>query len=451
MMDIEEKQIEIYNSFEPNIPASPRYYADCKEARGGSALVKKMIRRLKSTKNSNLRYLFTGHLGCGKSSELLHLTDKLKKETTFFPVYIDFEEYLDVQDATLEDIFLGMISEIAARCRKEFKIRVKEESYSLIKKITDSFSDVSVKGEVGLPFDLAKVNIEKLRQNPSLRQQVRNAIKQDAKKSLFSELNNFIAEIELRLKEKTEFTKLIVIADSLEKIKRFEKNENEEDEIISQKKLFLDKVEQLTGIVTNVIYTVPLSLYRSPYGTQLQQLYGRNVFVLPMVKIHKRGEFDVPFKTGEQELLEIINKRLTHTGTSSDEVFDRDALNYLLKYSGGHIRSLVRFVQESSISVDELPIDYKAARESVKEEVRSFAASIRESYWVKLAKLELSANQQIENGDDDYSKMLESLAILEYMNGEETEVDDDVWYAVNPAIRLTTKFQKAVEKLRGEN
>ncbi len=451
MMDIEEKQIEIYNSFEPNIPASPRYYADCKEARGGSALVKKMIRRLRSTKDSNLRYLFTGHLGCGKSSELLHLTDKLKKETTFFPVYIDFEEYLDVQDATLEDIFLGMISEIAARCRKEFQIRVKEESYSLIKKITDSFSDVSVKGEVGLPFDLAKVNIEKLRQNPSLRQQVRNAIKQDAKKSLFSELNNFIAEIELRLKRETSFTKLIVIADSLEKIKRFEKNENEEDEIISQKKLFLDKVEQLTGIVTNVIYTVPLSLYRSPYGTQLQQLYGRNVFVLPMVKIHKRGEFDVPFKIGEQELLEIINKRLKHTETSSKEVFSQDALDYLLKYSGGHIRSLVRFVQESSISVDELPIDYKAARESVKEEVRSFAASIRESYWVKLAKLELSANQQIENGDDDYSKMLESLAILEYMNGEETEVDDDVWYAVNPAIRLTTKFQEAVEKLRGEN
>lgn len=44
--------------------------------------------------------------------------------------------------------------------------------------------------------------------------------------------------------------------------------------------------------------------------------------------------------------------------------------------------------------------------------------------------------------------MLESLAILEYMNGDETETDDDVWYAVNPAIRLTIKFQDAVKRLQ---
>ena len=166
-----------------------------------------------------------------------------------------------------------------------------------------------------------------------------------------------------------------------------------------------------------------------------------------MVKIHQRGKFDEPFEIGRQELIEIINKRLKHTGTSIDKVFKEDALEYLLKYCGGHIRSLVRFVQEASIAVDELPIDFKAARESVKEEVRSFAASVRESYWDKLAKLESSTNQQIENGDDDYSKMLESLAILEYMNGDEVETDDDVWYAVNPSIRLSIKFKESLAKL----
>jgi DNA polymerase III delta prime subunit len=449
-MKTEEIQIAVYNAFEPNVAATSQYYADCKEARGGSDLVNKMIRRLKSVnnensaKNENLRYLFTGHLGCGKSSELLHLANEIEMGTTFFPIYIDFEEYLDIQDTTLEDIFLGMISEIASRCREKFKIQAKAESYSLVKKIAGFFGDISVKGEVGLPFDIAKLNVEKLRQNPNLRQQIRQAIQQDEKKSLFSELNDFITEIELRLKQETEFNKLIIIADSLEKVKRFEKEENE---LVSQKKLFIDRVEQMTGIVTNIIYTVPLSLYRSHYGTQLPQLYSKNVFVLPMVKIHRRGEFDETFEIGRQELTEIINKRLKHTGTSIEKVFKEDALEYLLKYCGGHIRSLVRFVQEASIAVDELPIDYKAARESVKEEVRGFAAAVRENYWDKLAKLESSTNQQIENGDDDYSKMLESLAILEYMNGDEVEADDDVWYAVNPSIRLTIKFKEALAKL----
>lgn len=449
-MTIEEKQKAIYNAFKPNDPADSRFYADCKEARGGSALVKKMIKMLGNAENENLHYLFTGHLGCGKSSELLHLEKELEKRTTFFPVYIDFEKYLDVQDTTLEDIFLGMISEIAIRCREKFEIKVKHESYSLVKKIAGFFGDFSVKGEVGLPFDIAKLNIEKLRQNPNIRQQVREAIRKDESKSLFTELNNFILEIELRLKQETEFTKLIIIADSLEKIKRFEKDEKDEDEITSQAKLFLNKQELLTNIGTNVIYTVPLSLYRSDKGKQLSEAFGTNVFILPMVKIHKRGNFDEPFEIGRQELIEIITRRLKNTQTSIDEVFKSDALEYLLKYSGGHIRSLIRFVQEALIEVDELPINLTAARKSVREEVRSFAASVREDYWDKLAELELSARQQIKNGDDDYARMLESLAILEYFNGDETETDDDVWYAVNPSIRLTIKFNEARDKLAAQ-
>lgn len=442
-MSNEEILTAIYNAFEPNVPATARYYADCKEARGGSDLVNKMIKRLKNSRNKDLRYLFTGHLGCGKSSELLHLKTEIEKQTTFFPIYIDFEEYLDVKDTTLEDIFLGMFTEIASRCREKFEIKVKEESYSLIKNILGFFGDFSAKAEVGLPFNIAKINVEKLRQNPSLRKQIRDAIKNDDKKSLLGELNLFIQEIELKLSQETGFTRLVIIADSLEKIRGFE---NEENELTSQERLFLGKAEQLNGIVTNVIYTVPLFLYRSHFGKQLTEFYGKSVFVLPMVKVHRRGKFDEPFETGKAELLEIINKRLRDTDTTIEEVFETDALEYLLKYCGGHIRSLVRFIQEASISVDELPIDFKSARESVKEEVRGFAASVREEYWDKLAKLELSSSQQIENGDDDYSKMLEGLAILEYMNGDEVETDDDVWYAVNPAIRLTIKFQEAVKR-----
>lgn len=449
-MKNEELQAAIFNSFEPNIPATPRFYADCMKVRGGNALVTKMVRRLKSSRYENLHYLFTGHLGCGKSSELLHLKDELEKETTFFPVYIDFEEYLDKQDATLEDIFLGMISEIATQCRDKFEIKSKAESYTLFNKLVQFLGGFKVGGEVGLPWDVAKLNIEKLKQNPSLRQQVRKAIEADEKKSLFGELNNFILEIELRLKQETEYTKLVIIADSLEKIKRFEQ---EESELVSQKKLFIDRAEQMTAIATNIVYTVPLFLYRSHYGTQLQQIYGDNVFTLPMVKIHHRGKFDEPFEMGRLELMEIIKKRLHHTGTTVSEVFetseseDTDALKYLLKYSGGNIRTLIRLIQKASIEVDEFPINFRAARNSVRGEVRSFAASVRENYWLKLAALELSANQQIENGDDDYSKMLESLAILEYMNGGETETDDDVWYAVNPAIHRTIKFSEAVAEL----
>jgi len=436
---------EIYNAFEPNVPATPKYYVDCREGRDGSNLAKKIVRRLNSAKYENLRYLFTGHLGCGKSSELLHIKYQIQKATTFFPVYIDFEEYLDFQNTTLEDIFLGIFTEIADCCKNTFGFNINEEFYPLFKKIGGFLKSFSNKSEVDLPLDVAKRNIEKLRINPHLREQVRDAIKDNERKSLLSELNLLIQEIELKLSMETEFTRLVIIADSLEKIKRFE---NEEDGLFSQKKLFIDHAEQLTGIVTNSIYTIPLSLYRSFYGTRLPQLYSNNVFALSMVQIHKRGKFDAMFRPGNQNLIEIIKKRLNQANTTIEKVFELDALEYLLKYCGGHIRSLIRFIQEASISVDELPIDFKAARESVKEEVRGFAASVREEYWEKLAKLELSPNQQIENGDDDYTRMLEGMAILEYITSGDLETDDDVWYAVNPAIRLTIKFQEATNRIQ---
>lgn len=450
-MKTEEIREKILNAFEPNVPAVSRYYAHTMEARGGSDLVKKIIRRLVGAKNENLRYLFTGHLGCGKSSELLHLRDKLEKEETIFPVYIDFEKYLDKQDTTLEDIFLGMISEIAVICRDKFDIKTKAESYSLIRKISGFFGEISPKAELGLPA-IAKLQFERIKQNPNLRQQIHAAIKDDAKKSLFGELNQFIMEVELHMKQKTSFNKLLIIADSLEKIKRFEKDKNSDAEanIESQKKLFIDRAEQLTGIATNIIYTVPLSLYTSTYGTQLQQIYGNNVDSLPMVKVHYRGDFDKPFGEGIKQLKEVINRRLRYIGIKIDEIFEPEALNYLLAYSGGNIRTLLRLIQESSIWADEFPVNMTAAKQSVGEEVRSFAVSVREEYWKNLAELELSADQQIENGNPAYSKMIESLAVLEYMNGEENPRADKTWYAVNPAIRLTIKFQEAVKKLKAE-
>ena len=146
----------------------------------------------------------------------------------------------------------------------------------------------------------------------------------------------------------------------------------------------------------------------------------------------------------------MIKKRLNPSGVTIDETFETEALAHLIKFSGGNIRYLIRFIQESSISVDELPIDLRAARLSVKETINSFARTVRESHWEMLARLENSDDQQIENGNDDYAVMLRNLSILEYINGNEVEDENDVWFAVNPCIRKTIKFQKALENLQSQ-
>ncbi|MDQ3258381.1 MAG: ATP-binding protein, partial [Acidobacteriota bacterium] len=62
----------IYNACNPYLPAPADYYYDCAEARGSSALAKEFQRRLTLADNY-VYFLFSGHIGCGKSSELLQL------------------------------------------------------------------------------------------------------------------------------------------------------------------------------------------------------------------------------------------------------------------------------------------------------------------------------------------------------------------------------------------
>lgn len=445
-MKPDEKLTKIYNSFEPLVPADFSYYEDCREARGGDAIGRKIIQRLNKSDHHSVRFLFTGHLGCGKSSELKHLTNKIENETPVFPIYIDFDDYLDTQDVDLEDIFLGIITEVSTKCRDRFNFQPKQASYSVLKQVADFFKDFTAKGEVGLPFDLAKINIERLKQNPSLRQEIRNAIKGNSKRTLLTELNDLILEIELHLKKTTEFKKIVVIADSLEHIRKFE---DAEEGVGSQKRFFVDKKEEL-DIASHVIYTVPLELCYSSYGTELSEKYGADVFMLPMVKTHKRGGFDENYELGWEALKNVIKKRLNPIGVTLEETFEPEALAHLIKYSGGNIRYLIRFIQESSNSVDTLPIDFRAARLSVKETINSFARTVRESHWEMLAKLEMSKTQQIENGNNDYAVMLRNLSILEYINGDDCEEENDVWFAVNPCIRKTIKFQEALENLKSQ-
>ena len=58
----------IYNACDPFEPATAEYYHDCSKARGSSALTQKFQSHLAQTKDGTyLRFLLSGHIGCGKS------------------------------------------------------------------------------------------------------------------------------------------------------------------------------------------------------------------------------------------------------------------------------------------------------------------------------------------------------------------------------------------------
>jgi hypothetical protein len=443
---------QIYNACDPYKPATDEYYQDCSEARGSNALTHEFQRRL-ALANDYLCFLFTGHIGCGKSSELEQLRHALERPTPtgarYFPILLNVDDYIEERDVDTTDLLLAVVTELADTLREKVGVKL-EDSYFVkrLNEITEFFlSDVEIK-EGELPLWGAKVKIQRLKRDPDARKKVREKL-EPKMPTMLAEVNTVFEEARRALRnldvERGEppYHDFILILDNLEKVHRFT---GKAEGLESQRELFLERASQLTAMKAHVVYTVPLPLARHD-GPQLGQCYDGEPFVLPMIKVTERGTRR-RCQPGIDCLRTLLQKRLGDLALN--EVFQPDALDFLLTCSGGHVRSLMLFVQHACVYATNVPIPLAAAHRAIRQTVRAYSTAIHEHHWEKLARLDLSPDQMVLGGDDDYLNMLENLSVLEYINGGEGEdpfAPAEPWYAVNPIVRELRKFKAAVSGL----
>lgn len=445
MTDVLKK---IYNACDPYLPASADYYYDCSEARGETALAQVVQNHL-ALANGHTCFLLSGHIGCGKSSELARLertlTEAQPPQNCYFPFLIDVSEYLDDYDVSSTDILLAIVTELADTLRDKLKVELKDSYFTKrLNEIKEFFlSEVELK-EGELSLGVAKAKVQRLKKDPTARQKVRGLLEPTVS-TMLEEINLVFDEARLAIRKhksgpaQQPCSDLVVILDNLERIRKI--GEVEEG-LKSHRELFLERYTQLTGMRAHFIYTVPLRLVRSADGPQLEQRYGM-VFVLPMIKVIER-DTRASYQPGVASMRAILQKRLGDV--KLDQVFVPEALDFLLTYSGGHVRNLMNFVQQACTYTVGLPIPLSAAQKAIKQTVNTYSTAIPDHHWEKLARLDLSPDQRIPNGDSDHLKMLENLSILEYINGgdENPFAEAEPWYAVNPIVRELKKFKEAV-------
>jgi len=277
---------QIYNACDPYLPAPGEFYFDCAEARGEAAFAK-VVRSHLSLANDYLYFLLSGHIGCGKSSELKKLERALTSvspgEDCYFPVLIDVSEYLDDYDVASTDILLAIVTELADTLRRNLNVELKDNYFTKrLNEIKQFFlSDVEInEGELELGF--AKAKVQRLKKDPTAREKVRKWL-EPKMSTMLEEINLVFDEARLAVKKQKSGSlpqpcnDLVIILDNLEKIRKIDKME---EGLASQRELFLERYTQLTGMRAHFIYTVPLRLVRSPDGPQLEQRYGP-LFVLP--------------------------------------------------------------------------------------------------------------------------------------------------------------------------
>jgi hypothetical protein len=413
-----------------------QYYIDFAEVRGGKIIeaLQRTITRI--SPDMPTCQLFTGHIGCGKSTELLRLKTELEQED-FHVVYFVSTQVLDVVDLDVTDILLAIAGQVSESL-EGMKIFIKPNYFTrLFGEVVDFLQtpiDLGVEAE--LSVGIAKITA-KTKESPKLRRRLRDYL-EPRTESILQSINQELLERanrELILRGKKG---LVVIVDNLDRVDiRLLPSGRSLPE-----HLFIDRGEQLSKLNCHVVYTIPLALTFSNDSVQLQHRLGGGIApkVLPMIPVRRRsGEIFTP---GLDLMRDLALARAFPKIEPGDrlklitEVFDsQESLDRLCLVSGGHVRDLLGLLYDCLREKDP-PFDRDCV-ELVIQRHRDFRANpIDRHEWELIFKV---VQEQRVRGDVEYHTLLRSLFVFEYRDRQ------GAWFAVNPVLAETEQFKSWLE------
>jgi len=281
--------------------------------------------------------LFLGHVGCGKSTELNRLKQRL--ESDGYPaVSINCMNDADIFQIDAVDIMV-LITEGLSRVIEQNNIAVSRDSVSSILKY--------------LRTDVETVS-ERIR-----------AIGEEAEAEaglstpeLLKQLFRFAGSIKVDLKNNNETRKTLTEKMETRASEWLRRIDDLSDQIIGQlngKKptLIFENLEKaptavhvlnllgnstLSQMRFPIIYTFSISQYYTPEFADLESFY--NYEILPMIQVnHIDG---IPDRDGRKAMEKLVKLR------ADEELFDKEALALLIAKTGGALRDLFRCINFAS-------------------------------------------------------------------------------------------------------
>ena len=386
--------------------------------------------------------LFTGHRGCGKSTELKRIQSRW--ENDYRVIYIEFDQELDVLDAEYTDLYLLFINKVAddlTKLRLKFDSKLLERFESWFKEVTKETeetvqSSVSIETEASagaeIPF-IYKLTAKLLGQIKGSSQQ-----KKVIRETLQRNLSRLQTDINLLLKDAFEKLRrkypdryqkgFLVIVDNLDRIPPNVANH-----------LFFDYAPQLQELDCTIIYTVPISVIYS--YKNVSNLFG-NPNIVPMVNIYEfnRRECDLNYNQQRLEgVASLIEKRVDVSAVFDD----RQQLLDLAKASGGHVRQLMQTTRSAfrtAITRKHSKVLAEDVTYALKQQQFDFERSTPTAeYYTILAQVCLK--KDIDK-DEIGQTLLFNISVLEY-NGNSR------WNYVNPLVKQSYAFQQALASIQG--
>ncbi len=411
-------------------PQEKRYYIDFSPVRGTN-LIQELKRTIALLSDDLTCQLFTGHVGCGKSTELLRLKAELE-QMGFYVVYFESSEDLDMSDVDVTDILMAIARQVSERLEED-QIRMKPPYFvKLFSEIGDLLQTPIEFSQVEFSVGISKITA-KTKDSPKLRSQLRQFI-EPRTNGILKAINEELLGQAVKILKQRQYKGLVVIIDNLDRVDARQLQTGR----TQPEYLFIDRGDQLSRLNCHVVYTIPLALVFSNENETLRLRFGSGIapIVLPMVPVRYRD--GSPFEAGVNLLRHMILAR-AYPNLSPDQrldyitdVVDSSAtLDRLCLASGGHVRNLLGLLQGCIRQSD--PPFSQAIVDRVIQSSRDFTArSIDDDEWKLIFQV---VEQQNVRGDIEYQMLLRSMFVFEYQDPSGT------WYGINPVLAETKKYQ----------
>lgn len=409
-----------------------RYYIDFAAVRGGKIIeaLQRTIARI--SPDAPTCQLFTGHLGCGKSTELLRLKAELEEEQ-FHVVYFESTHVLEMADVDVTDILLAIAGQVSESL-EALKIRFKPSYFTkLFGELVDFLqTPIELGVEAELSVGIAKITT-KAKESPQLRRRLRDYL-EPRTANILQSINQELLEPATRQLKARGKKGLVVIVDNLDRVAIRPLPSGRS----LPEYLFIQRGEQLRKLNCHVVYTIPLALTFSNDSAELQHRLGGGVApkVLPMIPVRLRSGGIFP--QGLTMLRQMVLARAFPDILASDrlglitEVFDSlETLDRLCLISGGHVRDLLGLLFDCLREQDP-PFDRECVELVIRRQRDYRTNAIDPHEWELIFQV---VQQQRVRGDIEYYTLLRSLFVFEYRDHQ------GAWFAVNPVLAETEKFK----------
>ena len=259
-------------------PSDYKYYVDFTSVRGG-----KIIRRLERTilnrsqLNQSTCQLFTGHIGCGKSTELRRLQAELE-EQGFYVVYFESTEDLDMANVDISDILLAIARQISINL-EAINIRLEPNRFQQLLKGAWDLLNSEVTGlrvqapelqiagtgmkapkDIGLSIENGEYSLSfgigELTSTARNSEGIRSLLRQHLEPRVNTILEVINTELLSAAKQYLQ-KDLVVIVDNLDRV---DNRQKEGSTRTLPEYLFVDRGDQLRQLDCHVIYTNSVSI-----------------------------------------------------------------------------------------------------------------------------------------------------------------------------------------------